>query len=453
MTEAKDLVALDKKHVWHHLTQHKVFENCDPTIFVKGEGLRLTDINGKEYLDAVSGGVWCVNVGYGCTPIVEAMTSQLQTFNYFSNANGNIPTILFSDKLISKMPGLSRVYLSNSGSEANEKAFKIVRQISQIKHGGKKSKVLFRYRDYHGTTITCLSACGQFERKNQYGPFTPGFVEFPDCSAYRHGMEDNPDAGVIFAKQMEDVILKEDPDTVGGVIIEPITAGGGVIVPPDGYLETVGEICKKYGILLIIDEVVCGVGRTGKWFGYQHWNVHPDMVTMAKGVASSYAPISCTVTTEDVFQDFINDPSDRDAYFRDISTFGGCTGGPAAGLANIEYIEKHNLLDNVNAMGAYLMDGLRELREKHPMVGDVRGVGLFAGLELVKDRETREPAPEGKAAALCGSCMKQGVIIGRTARCFRDLNNTVCLAPALICTKGDIDEIIRAMDKGLTEIA
>ena len=206
-------------------------------------------------LDAVSGGVWTVNVGYGCTEIVDAMAEQLKKFNYFSNANGNIPTILFSDKLISKMPGMNRVYLNNSGSEANEKAYKIVRQISQLKHGGKKSKILFRDRDYHGTTITCLSSCGQFERRNQYGPFTPGFVEFPDCSAYRHGLENNPDAGKIFAKQLEDVILREDPDTVGGVIIEPITAGGGVIVPPDGYLEEVGAICKKYGILLIIDRI------------------------------------------------------------------------------------------------------------------------------------------------------------------------------------------------------
>ena len=452
MTDVKQLVDLDKKHVWHHLTQHKVFENSDLVIFVEGKGPRLTDINGKQYLDAVSGGVWTVNVGYGCTEIVDAMAEQLKKFNYFSNANGNIPTILFSDKLISKMPGMNRVYLSNSGSEANEKAYKIVRQISQLKHGGKKNKILFRYRDYHGTTITCLSSCGQFERKNQYGPFTPGFVEFPDCSAYRHGLDNNPDAGLIFAKQLEDVILKEDPDTVGGVIIEPITAGGGVIVPPDGYLEAVGEICKKYGILLIIDEVVCGVGRTGKWFGYQHWNVKPDIVTMAKGVASGYAPISCTVTTEEVFQDFINDPSDRDGYFRDISTFGGCTAGPTAGLANIKYIEDHNLLENVQTVGAYLMDGLNALKDKYAVIGDVRGKGLFCGFELVNDRETREPAPESKAAALCGACMKQGVIIGRTARCFRDLNNTICLAPALNSTKGDMDELLKAIDNGLATL-
>ena len=394
--DAKDFVALDKKHVWHHLTQHKVYENADPVIFVEGKGSRLTDINGKQYLDCVSGGVWTVNVGYGCEEIVDKMAEQLKKFNYFSNANGNIPTILFSDKLISKMPGMNRVYLNNSGSEANEKAYKIVRQISQLKHGGKKSKILFRDRDYHGTTITCLSSCGQFERRNQYGPFTPGFVEFPDCSAYRHGLENNPDAGKIFAKQLEDVILREDPDTVGGVIIEPITAGGGVIVPPDGYLEEVGAICKKYGILLIIDEVVCGVGRTGKWFGYQHWNVQPDIVTMAKGVASGYAAISCTVTTETVFQDFINDPADRDAYFRDISTFGGCTAGPAAGLANIEYIEKHNLLDNVVEVGAYLMDGLNALKDHYAAVLKSHDCRALLGLIKGAWEKGRRAARQGK---------------------------------------------------------
>lgn len=450
--DAQKYIDLDKKYVWHHLTQHKIYEKGNPTIIVSGKGNRVQDINGKDYLDCVSGGVWTVNVGYGNERMVKAVADQIATLNYFANSNGNLPTIKFSEKLISHMPGLDRVYLSNSGSEANEKAFKIVRQLSVLHHGGKKNKIMFRYRDYHGTTIGCLSACGQFERKNQYGPFVDGFIEFPDCSAYRYHMEKDPDAGVKFAKKFEEALLNAGPDNVGGVIIEPITAGGGVIVPPDGYMETMDEICKKYGVLLIIDEVVCGCGRTGKWFGYQHWNVKPDMVTMAKGVASGYAPISCTVTTEKVFQDFIADPSDRDAYFRDISTFGGCTSGPAAGYENLAIIEDDNLLDNVNTVGAYLMDGLNALKEKYQIIGDVRGKGLFAGIELVKDRESREPADEGKAAGLVGACMKEGVIIGRTARCFRDLNNTVCFAPALNSTKGDMDELLAALDKGLATL-
>lgn len=444
----RELIADDKKYVWHHLTNHKIFESGDPTIYVKGEGMYVTDINGKKFLDAVSGGVWTVNLGYGCKPLVDAISSQLMELCYFANGIGNIPTIKFSKKLIEKMPGMNRVYLSNSGSEANEKAFKIVRQISQTKHNGKKSKILFRNRDYHGTTITTLSACGQEERRDQYGPYTPGFVEFPDCCAYRSPFPaGSENLGELFALEMEKVIQAEDPDTVGAVIIEPVTAGGGVIVPPDGYLEKVSEICKKYGLLLIIDEVVCGLGRTGKWFGYQNFNVKPDIVTMAKGVAAGYAAISCTVTTEEVFKDFVVDTSDRAGYFRDISTFGGCTAGPAAGLANLSYMEEHNVLDNVVKMGAYLNDGLKKLQEKYAIIGDVRGIGLFQGLELVKDRATKEPVSENTAGAVVAECAKQGVIIGKTSRCFHKYNNTLCLAPALIATEKELDIILAALDK------
>lgn len=450
---AAELIAADKKYVWHHLTNHKIYESSDPTIFVKGEGMYVEDINGKKFLDAVSGGVWTVNLGYGCKPLVDAVSSQLMELCYFANGYGNIPTIRFSKKLIEKMPGLSRVYLSNSGSEANEKAFKIVRQISQTKHNGKKYKILFRNRDYHGTTITTLSACGQEERRDQYGPYTPGFVEFPACLAYRSpypaGTEN---LGEKFALEMETVIQKEDPDTVGAVIVEPITAGGGVIVPPDGYYETIQALCKKYGLLLIIDEVVCGLGRTGKWFGYQHFNVKPDMVTMAKGVAAGYAPISCTVTTEEVFKDFVVDSSDREGYFRDISTFGGCTSGPAAGYANLQYMEEHNVLDNVVKMGDYLMDGLKKLEKKYEIIGDVRGKGLFCGLELVKDRATKEPVPESVAGAVVAECMKEGVIIGKTSRCFHKFNNTLCLAPALITTETELDIILKALDKAFQTV-
>jgi len=451
--KAEQMIADDKKYVWHHLTNHKVFENSDPTIFVRGRGMRVTDIHGKEYLDAVSGGVWTVNLGYGCEPLIKAVSEQLSELCYFANGYGNLPTIKFSKKLIEKMPGMSRVYLSNSGSEANEKAFKIVRQISTLKHGGKKFKILYRNRDYHGTTITTLSACGQEERRDQYGPYTPGFVEFPACSAYRSPYPaGTANLGQKFAEELEKVIQKEDPDTVGAIIVEPITAGGGVIVPPDGYYEAVTDICKKYGILIIVDEVVCGLGRTGKWFGYQHFNLKPDIVTMAKGVAAGYAPISCTVTTEQVFQDFITDVSDREGYFRDISTFGGCTAGPAAGYANLCYMEEHKVLDNVVKMGDYLMDGLKALEKKYEIIGDVRGKGLFCGLELVKDRATREPVPENVAGAVVSDCMKQGVIIGKTSRCFREFNNTLCLAPALICTTKELDEILRALDHAFQNV-
>ncbi len=276
----------DRNHVWHHLTQHKKYETGEPTMIIEGKGMRVWDARGKQYLDAISGGVWTVNVGYGRTEIADAVRDQLVKLNYFANTMGSIPGANFARALIEKMPGMSRVFLSNSGSEANEKAYKMIRQIAHAKYGGKKHKILYRDRDYHGTTITALSSTGQEQRKAQFGPFTPGFVEVPHCLEYRSQWGPCEDYGLRAARAIEEVILAEGPDTVGGLVLEPVTAGGGVIVPPKGYWEEVQAICKRHDILLHIDEVVCGMGRTGKWFGYQHYGIKPDIVTMAKGEAS-----------------------------------------------------------------------------------------------------------------------------------------------------------------------
>ena len=446
------IVEADRAHVWHHLIQHKPFETGEPRIIVEGKGMRVWDQHGKEHIDAVSGGVWTVNVGYGRESIANAVRDQLVKMNYFAGSAGSIPGATFSKKLIDKMPGMSRVYYCNSGSEANEKAFKMVRQIAHKHFGGKKHKVLYRERDYHGTTITALSAGGQDERNAQYGPFTPGFVRVPHCLEYRAQWDLSGEAyGIAAANAIEEVILAEGPETVGALCLEPVTAGGGVITPPLGYWERVQEICKKYDILLHIDEVVCGVGRTGTWFGYQHYGVKPDMVTMAKGVASGYAAIACLVTTEEVFDKF-KDDTDPMGYFRDISTFGGCTAGPAAAIENMRIIEDEGLLDNTVAMGAHMVENLNALAEKHAVIGQVRGKGLFCGAELVADRTSKEPAAEKMVQAVVADCMAQGVVIGATNRSLPGFNNTLCFSPALIATKDDINEITEAVDKALTKV-
>ena len=445
------VVEADRAHVWHHLSQHKAYETVDPRVIIEGRGLRVWDAKGREFIDAVSGGVWTVNVGYGRESIANAVRDQLVRMNYFAGSAGSVPGARFAERLISKMPGLSRVYYSNSGSEANEKVYKMVRQIAHKHHGGRKWKILYRERDYHGTTIAALASAGQPERAMQYGPFPDGFVQVPHCLEYRKQW-DVEAYGQRAADAIEEVILREGPDTVGAIVLEPITAGGGVIVPPEGYWERVQEICRKYSILLHIDEVVCGVGRTGLWFGYQHYGIKPDFVTMAKGVASGYAAISCTATTEEVFSLFKEDAADPMSHFRDISTFGGCTAGPAAALENMRIIEDEGLLDNTTRMGARLMKNLGELKERHRVVGDVRGKGLFCGAELVADRTTKEPADERKVAAVVAECNAQGVIIGMTNRSLPGLNNTLCLSPALIATRDDIDAIPGAIDKALTRV-
>lgn len=451
INDISQVVEADRKHVWHHLSQHKQYETVDPRVIVEGKGLRVWDAKGKEHLDAVSGGVWTVNVGYGRESIARVVYEQLVKMNYFAGAAGSVPGAQFAQRLLEKMPGLSRVYYSNSGSEANEKVYKMVRQIAHRHHGGRKWKILYRERDYHGTTIGTLATSGQDQRAMQYGPYPDGFVRVPHCLEYRKQW-DVENYGERAAQAIEEVILREGSDTVGALVLEPITAGGGVIVPPKGYWEAVSALCKKYDILLHIDEVVCGVGRTGTWFGYQHYGIEPDFVTMAKGVASGYAAISCTVTTERVFEMFKDDPNDPMSYFRDISTFGGCTSGPAAALENMRIIEDEGLLANTIAMGERFMGNLQGLMEKHRVIGDVRGKGLFCGAELVADRVTKEPADEKKVAAVVADCNAQGVIIGMTNRSVPGLNNTLTFSPALIATASDIDQITEAVDGALSRV-
>lgn len=447
-----DIVEIDRQAVWHHLTQHKAYETNDPLVIVEGKGMVVTDSNGHDYLDATSGGVWAVNVGYGRESIANAVADQLVKMCYFTGTVGTIPGAIFAERLLGKMPGLNRVYYSNSGSEANEKGYKMVRQLAHIEGNGEKHKVIYRHRDYHGTTIGALSSSGQEQRKDQFGPFAPGFAEFTNCLCYRCPFgKKYGECNIECAYDLERAVLEEGPETVGAVVLEPITAGGGVIVPVPEYFPIIHEICKKYDVLLHIDEVVCGFGRTGTWFGYEHFGVKPDIVTIAKGVASGYAALSCTVTTEALFDRFKAKPDDKMSFFRDISTFGGCTGGPAAAIANMDILENENLIENVSVVGAYLIDALYGLKEKHEIIGDVRGKGLLAGFELVIDRDSRTPIDEAYAVQIVDHCMRQGLLIGRTNSSFKDFNNTICLTPALIAGKSEIDDIVDMLDKTLTE--
>ncbi len=454
LSKANDLshiVEADRRSVWHHLSQHKQYETIDPRIFVRGQGVRLWDVQGREFLDATSGGVWTVNVGYGRTSIADAMREQLVELNYWAGVAGSVPGAVFAEELLKHMPGMGRVYYSNSGSEANEKVYKMVRQISARHHNGRKWKILFRDRDYHGTTIAALATSGQDQRSMQYGPFPDGFVRVPHCLEYRRQW-DVSNYGERAADAIEEVILREGPDTVGALVLEPITAGGGVITPPDGYWERVKHICRKYEILLHLDEVVCGMGRTGAWFGYQHYGIEPDFVTMAKGLASGYAAISCTVTTEAIFDLFKDAPEDALSYFRDVSTFGGCTAGPVAALECLKIMEREDLLANTNAMGARLELGLIQLMDKHQVIGDLRGRGLFYGLELVADRVSKEPLAEKLAQSIGAECAAQGVLVSVTNRSMPGFNNTVIIAPPLIASASDIDQIIEAVDIAMTRM-
>ncbi len=447
--DAEEMVAGDKDTLWHHIKPHKVFESQEQMIIVEGEGLMVKDIRGREYLDATSGGVWSVMVGFGRESIAKAVYDQLVKMPYFAGVYGNIPSIKFAKKLLEKLPNHDKVFFSNSGSEANEKAFKIVRQASHIDPSRKgKYKIMYRDRDYHGTTIGAMSATGQAQRRQDYGPFVEGFVEFPHCACYRCPYDKTyGDCNIECARKVEDIIVKEGPNTIGALIVEPITAGGGILKPVKEYYPILQEICRKYDIWMIMDEVVCGFGRTGKFWGHEHFDVDPEIITMAKGLASSYGALSATVVKQKVYDVFLNDPTDPDTrlnYFRDISTYGGCTANLTAALESTRIIEDENLLDNAVEVGAYLNEQLETLK-KYDVVGDVRGQGLFAGIEFVTDKKTREPISEAQMAQLMAGVLEKDVIVGRTNSSFHGLNNIMNFAPCLIITKEQVDTIVSAV--------
>ncbi|MFT5730814.1 MAG: taurine-pyruvate aminotransferase [Desulforhopalus sp.] len=453
--DADEMVKGDKDALWHHLKPHKVFESQEQMIIVEGKGLNVTDIRGREYLDVTSGGVWSIMVGYGRETIAKAVYDQLVKMPYFAGVFGNVPAIKFAQKLLEKLPRMDKVYFSNSGSEANEKAFKIVRQASRIvpeREG--KFKILFRDRDYHGTTIAAMSATGQIQRKKDFGPFLEGFVEIPHCCCYRCPFDKNyGECNIECAHALEDVIAKEGADTIGGLIVEPIVAGGGIIPPVKEYYPIIQDICKKHNIWLIMDEVVCGFGRTGKFWGHEQYDVDPDIVTMAKGLASSYEPLSATVVKQHVYDCFVNDPSneeDRLNYFRDISTYGGCAGPMAAALESTRIIEDENLVENSKEVGAYLLEQLNTLKDL-PLIGDIRGIGLFCGIEFVRNKETKEPISEGEMATIMGRMMAQSVIVGRTNSSFDGLNTVMNFAPSLTITKEQVDQVVAAVKNAVEE--
>ncbi len=451
-----EMVVGDRDHLWHHIKPHQCFQNQEQMIIVAGNGLMVTDIRGREYLDATSGGVWCVNVGYGRDSIADAAAAQMKKMAYFAGSVGTVPSIKLSGKIMELLPKMGKVYYSNSGSEANEKSYKIIRQAATIDPARRgKYKILYRDRDYHGTTIAALASSGQAERKKDFGPFPDGFVQIPHCLCYRCPFgKIYPRCDIQCARAVEEIILKEGPESVGGLIVEPITAGGGIIIPVDEYFPILQSICRKYGLFLVIDEVVAGFGRTGRFFGHQHFEVDPDMITLAKGMASAYEPISATVVKQHVYDLFLNDPVDPDQrmhFFRDISTYGGCAGVMAASLENIRIMETENLVENSRVMGDYLLGRLGELSD-HPAVGDVRGKGLFCGVELVSDKQGKQPPSEAQVGAVVDAAKAEGVLLGRTNSSLPGLNTTLYFAPALVITKEEADRVVDATQRGIEKV-
>ena len=445
------LFAADRKHLWHSLLQHSSLDKKPPLVIRAGKGCIVVDEGGKEYLDAMAG-LFCVNVGYGRAEIAEAAAEQMRRLPFYPLSQTHAPAVRLAETLASIMPsGLERVYFCNSGSEAVETALKLARQYGrQVHKGENRYKVIARYRGYHGFTMGALSATGQVARRKAFEPLVPGFLHVNPPDRYRcPHCQEAPACTMACADEIEARIRYEGPDTVAAVIAEPVIGGGGVIVSPDGYLQRLREICDRWGILLILDEVITGFGRTGLLFGCQHGGVVPDIMTVAKGLTSGYLPLGAAITTQRVFDAFLGEPAEA-VHFSQVSTFGGHPVACAAASANLEILLRERLWENAASVGDYLMGRLRAIH--HPWIGEVRGKGLLIGLELVRDQK-KTPIADHEMAALSAAIKENGVIVGRNVETVPGLCNVMILSPPLILSKGEADRIVEAIDAGLKAVA
>lgn len=436
----RDLARLDLENLWHPMLQHRGLEAAMPLQIESASGVFLTDVDGRRLLDGVSG-LWCVNVGYGREELADVAREQMARLPYLPMTFSHEPAARLAAKLVSMLGYAGKVYFANSGSEVNEAAFKIARQFHAQTGSPSRTKIIARYRGYHGNTLGALSATGQAERQHGYEPLAPGFlhVEAPDSYRNTHDC----------AAELEEMIEREGADTIAAFIMEPIIAGGGILVPPDDYLPRVREICDRYRVLLILDEVVTGFGRTGAAFAHPRAGIEPDLLTLGKGIASGYQPLAALVAKQHVFEAFLGAP-DELRHFRHINTYGGHPVATAVALRNIDILEREELFERAAKTGDALLARLRGL-EDHPQVGEVRGRGMLLGIELVEDSATRTPLSAAGTGAVVARCAQEGLIVGKTTNTTPGLSNVVILAPPLILSEDESDLLASTLELAIRE--
>jgi len=431
----------------HILMHGSVFQaladDAGKKILVEGKGVMVKDIDGEEYIDALAG-LWLVNVGHGRKEIGEAMARQASTLAYASSTQATtVPAIELATRLAEITPGdQSTAFFCSGGSEAVESAIKIARQYHYHKGQPKRQKVIGRRGSYHGGTYAAMSVSGTRPASDPYhSPFMPGVLHASPPSCYRCDFRATfPGCGLLCADQIEQLIEYENPETIAAVIAEPISASNGIVVPPDGYWKRLRKICDKHNVLLITDEVINGFGRTGKMFASNHWNLVGDILTMAKGLSSGYAPIGGVMCRPHVMEAFKGDNK-----LSHLLTYGGHAVACAAALANLDIIQGENLVDNSAKMGVRLLKGLKELRS-HPTVGDVRGLGLIAGIEIVKDKTTKEKFSDtGNEIKTLGDALLLRKLMTRAA-------SIISLSPPLCITTDEVDRIVEAVDGAIGDM-
>ncbi len=442
MSIQTSLLAQDSKyllHPLHHPETHK-----SPLIISSGDGILLRTVEGREYIDGLAG-LWNVLIGHGSEELAGVAQMQMETIAYCSNYTGsvNIPVIELSEKLAGfAYPNLSTTYFASGGAEANESAFKTVRYYWKRKGKPKKVKIIARMDAYHGVTLGAMSATGIPAYWHMFEPRLPNFLHIPSPNPFRYqgDIQTDETVGMAAARALEEAILREGPDTVGGLIAEPVQGAGGVIVPPDDYFPRVREVCDRYNILLIADEVITGFGRTGEWFALKHWGIQPDIMTFAKGITSGYLPLSGIQISDDIYEVIVRAPPEQT--WMHANTYSGHPACCAVAIKNLEILERQRLVQRAEKRGRQMLSRLTTLKD-FTCVGDVRGLGLMCAVEFVSDRKTKAPAGIGEKVR--NACIDRGLFT-------RIKGDILMLAPPLIITEEDVDKIVQILRESINSV-
>ncbi|MBK9713960.1 MAG: aspartate aminotransferase family protein [Kouleothrix sp.] len=445
MLNQTDSIQIDQAHLLHPL--HHPSAHLTPQVWVSGQGALITDAGGAEFIDGLSG-LWCVNAGHGRAELAEAASRQMSTLAYCSSYAGstNLPAIALAERLSQLLyPSINTFFFTSGGAEASETSFKTARFYWKAQGRPEKVKVISRMRAYHGVTLAAMSATGLPAYWPMFEPRVPNFLHIESPYPYRFvGDDPSVSPGVAAANLLEQAILREGPETVAAFIAEPVQGAGGVIVPPEDYFPRIRAICDAYDVLLIADEVITGFGRTGRWFGLEHYGVEPDIVQFAKGITSGYIPLGGVGVSDTIRAAIDGVPPDK--RWMHAYTYSGHPTSCAVALANIDILEREGLVERAATLGRRLLDGLRQLLEL-PGVGDVRGLGMMAAVELVADKATKQAfAPAAQVGPrVAAEMLRRGLFT-------RMLGEIICLAPPLVSTPEQIDRIVEVIGESVAAV-
>jgi adenosylmethionine-8-amino-7-oxononanoate aminotransferase len=440
-----------RRHLWMHFTRLGAYDDQhEVPVMVRGEGAYVWDQHGKRYLDGLAG-LFTSQIGHGRTELGEAASKQAAELAYFPLWTYAHPrAIELAERIASLTPGdLNRVFFTSGGSEAVESAWKLARQYFRVLGQPYRTKVISRDIAYHGTSMGALSITGIPALKTPFEPLVPGAIKVPNTNFYRapeHG-DDLVAFGRWAADEVGRAIEREGPDTVAAVYLEPVQNAGGCFPPPPGYFARVREICDRYGVLLVSDEVICAFGRLGEWFGAHRYGYEPDIITVAKGLTSGYAPLGAMIASDRLVEPFLH----GDRSFIHGFTFAGHPVSCAVSMANLDVIEQDDILGHVRATEGAFRAGLETLLDL-PIVGEVRGAGFFYGIELVKDKTTRETFADDESERLLRGFLSGALFeAGLICRADDRGDPVVQLSPPLICGQTEIDFMVETLRSVLSE--